>query len=289
MITKLFLSAGGSKGYVYLGIIKYLEEQNLLINIDTISGTSIGSLFALLLSLKFSYKELYDNLIDFEYDSHQSIDLDNFINKYGFDDFSNIILFINKLILQKYSSFKLNMTFKEHFELTNIHLLINALCINTRKNVFFSHRTHPSMNILDAIKASMAIPLIFNTIEYNNMLYVDGGITGEYIPDKDLISENTSDNEYLCINLNQKYCKTIININTFHDYIINLIQSISEKIIDLHNSISYPDNYIIIDIFEELNTCYINPIDLNIKNNIKNSLTNIGYIKIKNKLLLNNL
>lgn len=284
MITKLFLSAGGSKGYVYLGIVKYLEEKKLLANIDTIAGTSIGSLFALLISLKFTYKELYDNLIDFEYDSHQSIDLDNFINKYGFDDFTNLILFINNIIIQKYPSFKNNMTFKEHYDLTQIHILINALCINTRKNVYFSYKTHPTMSILDAIKASMAIPFIFNTIEYNNMLYVDGGITGEYIPDSDLISTTSSDDKYLCINLSQKYCKTIININTFHDYILNLIQSISEKIIDLHSSLSYSDNHIIIDIFNELNNCYINPIDLNIKNDVKNNLTNIGYNKLKNTL-----
>ena len=46
-ITKLVFSGGGIKGISYIGIIKYLEDEDLLKNINTIVGTSIGSVLGL--------------------------------------------------------------------------------------------------------------------------------------------------------------------------------------------------------------------------------------------------
>ena len=46
----LMLGGGGAKGGYQLGVIKALQEEKLLDNIDCIAGTSIGAINGLLLA-----------------------------------------------------------------------------------------------------------------------------------------------------------------------------------------------------------------------------------------------
>lgn len=47
----LTLAGGGVKGAAHIGVLKYIEENN--INIDYISGTSSGSIVATLYAARF--------------------------------------------------------------------------------------------------------------------------------------------------------------------------------------------------------------------------------------------
>jgi Predicted esterase of the alpha-beta hydrolase superfamily len=58
MIKNLILSSGGIHGYCYLGSFKYLMEKNLLNSIESILGTSAGSIFGILYLLDFSLFEI---------------------------------------------------------------------------------------------------------------------------------------------------------------------------------------------------------------------------------------
>ena len=81
MIKKIVFSYGGIKGLSYIGLIKYLEENNLLGNIDTYIGTSIGSLFATLLSIKYTYDDFNKHIKNFDYYSYCDLCLDNLVTK----------------------------------------------------------------------------------------------------------------------------------------------------------------------------------------------------------------
>ena len=72
----IVFSGGGSNGYVFTGVIKYLNENNILKLITSYYGTSIGSIYATLLAMNFSYEEIYEKLYNFNYEEH------NNINKY---------------------------------------------------------------------------------------------------------------------------------------------------------------------------------------------------------------
>ena len=64
MIKNIVFTSGGTRGICYIGVIKLLEEYNLLKNLNTYCGVSIGSIFALLLLLDYSYKELEELLVN---------------------------------------------------------------------------------------------------------------------------------------------------------------------------------------------------------------------------------
>ena len=54
----LALAGGGMQGIAHIGVIKALRELN--IDIDYISGTSSGSIFALMYALDYDTKEMID-------------------------------------------------------------------------------------------------------------------------------------------------------------------------------------------------------------------------------------
>ena len=275
MIDKVIFSSGGSKGFVYIGVIKFLEELNLLTNVNLYLGTSIGSLFAMLSSIGYTYTDMCTHVMEFKYENHQSIDVNQFLMRYGFDNFDGIRQFITDLLAVK--NISKDITFERLYRKTGKKLYINALCLNTKKNTYFGYDTFPNMPVITAIQASMAIPIIFNCVEYENMTYVDGGITGEYIPSSGIIDDYTS---LLCVNLYQEYCKTLVKIDSVSEYILQIIQCVCERVMEVkhpkHEEID------VIHVFKESDpTCFISVFDLNITPSQRDLLISIGYDKTK--------
>ena len=57
-IKHLVLSGGGLLGISYIGLLRYLEESNIVGNLKSISGSSAGSLFGCLIALRYTSKEI---------------------------------------------------------------------------------------------------------------------------------------------------------------------------------------------------------------------------------------
>ena len=56
----LALGGGGARGSYQIGILKALEEANILQDIHHISGTSIGSINTLMVMAKVSYDRMIE-------------------------------------------------------------------------------------------------------------------------------------------------------------------------------------------------------------------------------------
>ena len=101
MITHLAISGGGSSRIKFAGSLKYLEESNQLCNINTILGTSIGAIIAVLLSFS-----TVDNIIhnikflqgSFDIDD---INLNSFLLNYGFLSKIKILKIIEIILKEK--------------------------------------------------------------------------------------------------------------------------------------------------------------------------------------------
>ena len=57
-VENLIFQGGGAKGVAYLGALKYLNENNLFVNVKRTAGTSAGAITSALLSVGYSYEEL---------------------------------------------------------------------------------------------------------------------------------------------------------------------------------------------------------------------------------------
>ena len=180
----LVLSGGGAKGYAHLGVLRVLEKED--IKIDYIAGTSIGALVGTLYSIGYSIDEIEKVLDNLNIESFlesgsdlTGLDLDKkeTLKKYSFYiNFDNELNYslpkglreteelylVVKNLLKKYENIK-------NFDSFPIPLRVVATNLNTGETKSFSEG-----DIAKVLTASMAIPTIFEPVEVNGALYVDG-------------------------------------------------------------------------------------------------------------------
>ena len=180
----LVLSGGGAKGYAHLGVLRVLEKEN--IKIDYIAGTSIGALVGTLYSIGYSIDEIekvLDNLnIENFLESGSDLtglDLDKkeTLKKYSFYvNFDNELNYSLPKVLRETEELYLvvknllkNYENTKNFNNFPIPLRVVATNLNTGETKSFSEG-----DIAKVLTASMAIPTIFEPVEVNGTLYVDG-------------------------------------------------------------------------------------------------------------------
>lgn len=176
MFTNVVFSGGAVKGISYIGCIKYLQEHNLLRSVHNIVGASIGSIFALLTCLDMGHEEIKDFAIHLM--KHlKGVDIENLLDIYntmGINDAEDVMCCIKELLKNKVKN--PDITFLEFGKKTGKNLVIAASNLVTTSIEFFSVDTQPDMSIATAIKASIAIPLLFQPVIYKESIYVDAGL-----------------------------------------------------------------------------------------------------------------
>ncbi len=75
----LILNGGGVKGIVHIGALKALDEKNMLKNITTIVGTSIGGIIGGLYCIGYSPDELFKFVNLFDLKNLRSLNPSNII------------------------------------------------------------------------------------------------------------------------------------------------------------------------------------------------------------------
>lgn len=186
----LIFEGGGVKGIAYAGAIKILNEKNILTDIRRVGGTSAGAITAALLACGAGWTDIRDIV--------GGTDFRKFMDdNWGF--VRNAIRLFKYFGWYKGGAFSKwmkaqigvmtgdpNLTFIELENLReNNPVKFRSLYIvgtNLSKQIpeVFSAETTPNMEIKEAVRISMSIPLFFAAILENNQTWVDGGITWNY-------------------------------------------------------------------------------------------------------------
>ena len=246
-IDTLVLSGGGVKGLYYIGILKKLEELQIINNINTIAGTSIGAFFSALISIGFTSQDLADFVLLFNLTNIKNMSAKNFFSYFGIDDGNNLELVLEEMFNLK--GYNKNITFKELYEKTKKELIITGVCLNEKKCYYFSHKNTPDMNIIKSIRISTSVPIYFTPVLFENKLWVDGGIIDNY--PINLFKHKL--NKTLGIYLSE--FKEFTEIKNLEDYFLCVIQSLMEGLSD-RSVKGFEHNSIIIksDTYNSLNT-----------------------------------
>ena len=69
-----------------------------------------------------------------------------------------------------------NPTMKEFYEMTNKNLYLCSYNVERQEIVYFNHKSHGDVKLIDAVKASCCIPLLFYACKINGEYYIDGGV-----------------------------------------------------------------------------------------------------------------
>lgn len=267
MKYSLLLSGGGTRGIIYVGLFKKILELN--IQFKRIVGVSIGSIFGLLYLLDYSFDEMYKILIETDFTKLQSrIKISNFINNYGIDSFTNIKLWIEKLITQKGLNY--NITFSEFYNINKVHYQVISSNLEKYTLTIFDYIKTPNIRIIDAIRMSCSIPFLFIPMKYNGDIHIDGGLIDNF--PIDLLQEDLPYVIGILINTEYKIQYKINNILNYSQAVVNtLLQNrVNDKRV---RYINYKSNIIEIKIPKE----YSNPINFAISRKECDFLVELGY------------
>ena len=138
------------------------------------SGVSFGSFMIFLLSVGWDPIELCDETKDINVADMCKPNIRNFFDAFGLASSDEMMDYMDALVKQK--NIDPNITFRDHMYLTDVMIRIPALCLNTKELVYFTHLTHPTLPVRDAIRASVSIPLIYTSPVIDGKHYVDGGV-----------------------------------------------------------------------------------------------------------------
>ena len=185
----LVLSGGGAKGLAHIGVLKTIDS--LGVKIDYVAGTSVGAIIGGLYASGYSGNEIdsifklvnFDHLInDHIPRASKSFYERDTAEKYAFSlpftDFKvQIPSAISKgqNIFNLLSKLMLHVSDVERFENLPIPFFCVATNIETGAQVILDAGSLPQ-----AIAASSALPSLFQPVNKDNMMLVDGGIVNNY-------------------------------------------------------------------------------------------------------------
>jgi len=182
-IENLIFSGGGVKVISYVGAIQALEEKGIA-TVRKVGGTSGGAIVSLCLALGYSAEELIDVMmtIDFKKISDKKANWRKFIY-YIFNLGLNSGDYLNKYLKEivRNKGFDENITFSELQEKgigKEFYVVVTNL--NCQFVEVLSHKTAPDMQVVSAVHMSAAFPVYFKPIEYDKIMYVDGGLVYNY-------------------------------------------------------------------------------------------------------------
>jgi len=264
--TILVLSGGGTKGLAHFGAIKAFMELGMMKNFSTIACTSAGAIAGVLYTCGYMPEDAIKLIIMLGLDKLRSSNNSNILSDFGFDNGSRFILVFKKLLVAK--GFKDNITFTDHYKMTGVKLILTGSCINEKKVYYFSIDTFPDMELLTALRITMAVPFFFTPVVFEDKLFSDGGCMDNYpisLFDDEL--ENV-----VGIHLNSK--KEIVSkIEHMESFAINMIECLLEGV--TFNSCKGYEKYTI-----KIDINNASSLDFNIDKDIIIKIYNHGYNEI---------
>ena len=178
-IDSLILSGGGYLGILYLGLIKLMEKYNLIADIKYIYSVSVGSIFALLIALKYTFIEIME-LLETDLDINKFIsfsakDILNLPKTFGLTE-PDYIEQMAKTILEK-KGFNPYINMNDFYNATGIELNMGITLVFKNKYELINYKSRPDIPVWLAIRMTTNLPIIFSPVKdyiYCDLVY-DGG------------------------------------------------------------------------------------------------------------------
>lgn len=233
-IKHIVIGGGGPIGFAEFGALRELNKNNFwhLKNIETIYGTSIGAFIGLIISLDYEWDWIDDYFIKRPWEPilESAYELFTSFNQKGIFDRETIKIYLEPLLTAK--NFTVDMTLKNFYDLTKkeIHMFSINLNSSDLECIDISYKTHPDLDILTALNMTMAVPILFKPVLYENGCYIDGGVINN-LPVNNCLERNECDLDDILTIMNFNKTDKYITCETNSlDYIIVLIEKLHKKL-----------------------------------------------------------
>lgn len=182
---RIILSGGGVKVISIIGALNTMYSAGFLKKVKEVCGVSAGAFLAFLVASGFIIPQIEALIIDLEFSVIRNMTPEAFLGfpeTFGIDDGANFVKLLES-IFRVALKIDPQITF-EQFEKLGREGQLSFRCwatdLNTQSVREFSFIKTPSVKIIDALRASMCLPLYFTPIPdpINGHLLSDGGIQG---------------------------------------------------------------------------------------------------------------
>jgi len=182
---RIILSGGGIKVVSLVGALKVLEQKGFLKKVKEVCGVSAGAFLGFLLATGISLKQIETLVLDLDFSIIRNLKPEGFLEfpeRFGIDDGTQFVKFLES-IFRVVLKLDPHLTFADFVKL-NRDGQLNFRCWATDLNTYtireFSLKETPSVRIIDALRASMALPLYFTPSidSLTGHMLTDGGIQG---------------------------------------------------------------------------------------------------------------
>jgi len=165
MKSPRFLALGpGAMGF--FALLGYLRKVDLS-RVEEVSGASAGALLGLFICMGLTPDEIFGITVSLKSDGLLKTNLMSLVSKYGLISLEPLKVKLKSLIGDP------------TFESLQKKLHVAAFCVDTGQTEYFSGP--PDAKVLDYIIMSIAVPFLFETVRYEDKVYVDGGLI-EHVP-----------------------------------------------------------------------------------------------------------
>ena len=236
VIKHIVICGGGPTGLLSYGAARHLAQQGFWSHdaIETIYGTSIGSLIGAMLCLKHEWSTLDDYLIKRPWEKVivESLEMFELFSCKGMAKLKLLDDIMQPLLESK--DLALGVTLREFYEHSRISLNLFTVELNAFKQVQLSHATHPDLPLMDAIKMSCCMPMLFQPIVRDGCCYIDGGLIVNY-PMRECL-EDTQCQAHEVLGLRNRWNNPNEGIG-IHSSLIEYLRFINLQLIRLVNTL----------------------------------------------------
>ena len=236
--TSIVVSGGAMKLIAAIGCIQYLEELQMRQYIQNFVGTSAGAIICFFMVLGYTSHEIRDFILEISESPiitdilHMDDIIDNMCmlsSQMAISNGNNLTKLFQAILSKKTN--KIDITFIDIAKMYGQNLVICASNITKEQHEFFCVDTTPEMSVIDALRMSCSIPLLFSPVTWNNAMYIDGGL---YCNFPLTYFKNSTHNlqDILGINVRNKTTSPYKHTNIFQ-YAFFLINSLLGKFNDV--------------------------------------------------------
>jgi len=247
IIKHIVIAGGGATGLSYYGILKEASKRGVwnIENIQSIYGTSVGSIVATVLSLKYDWETIDDYFIKRPWNTVFKFNIYSILECYTRRGIFDVKVIEEMFLpLFKGKDISMDVTMKEFYELTNVELHFFSTELTKFELIDFSYKTHPDWKIVDVIYCSSCLPVLFSPFLKDGKSYCDGGILSNYSIDE-CIKNGIDPSEILGVyKKNKKINSKIDHETTLFDYMIFILTNYLKKY-SMENFTVIPKEYVI--------------------------------------------
>ncbi len=165
-MKRLIIGPGSMIVYAFIGVMKYLQDEEFLKDLEEISCSSAGALIGFMyVFFKGNVTKMLQISLDAPLDTIAKPDIKSLLTKFGLIDADRFEKYIVKIAG--------HVTFKELYEMNPIKLHIPTCDVMSNKTIYMSVDTTPDMKVAHAVRRSIAVPVIMTPVSKR---YIDGSI-----------------------------------------------------------------------------------------------------------------